>query len=141
MCDHCGSQQETLAVIAHLEVLSETSSPCPICLTALSTARLDGHPLLYCPRCFGMLIDMNRFVMVINAARAREEGPRTVRPRQQTPGDRNLNCPQCRQLMISHLYGGPGNVAIDSCECCLVNWLDAGELRRIAAAPDSQAST
>jgi Zn-finger nucleic acid-binding protein len=39
--------------------------------------------------------------------------------------------------MISHLYGGPGNVVIDSCERCLVNWLDAGELQRIAAAPDS----
>ncbi len=85
-----------------------------------------------------MLIDMNRFIVVIDAARAHEEGPRIVRPRRQDPGDRILNCPQCRQVMISHLYGGPGNVAIDTCERCLVNWLDAGELRRIAAAPDSQ---
>ena len=34
-------------------------------------------------------------------------------------------------------YGGPGNVVIDTCERCLVNWLDPGELRRIAIAPDS----
>jgi Zn-finger nucleic acid-binding protein len=32
--------------------------------------------------------------------------------------------------------GGPGNVVIDTCERCRVNWLDSGELRRIAVAPD-----
>lgn len=140
VCGHCGRQQEALAVIAHLEVLNETSNVCPICSTALSTARLDGHPLLYCPRCFGMLIEMNRFALVIDAARAHEKGPRTVAPRRQNPGERILNCPRCQQLMMSHLYGGPGNLAIDTCERCLVNWLDAGELRRIATAPDSQHS-
>jgi Zn-finger nucleic acid-binding protein len=30
---------------------------------------------------------------------------------------------------------------IDSCEHCLVNWLDGGELRRIAVAPDRHAPT
>jgi Zn-finger nucleic acid-binding protein len=39
--------------------------------------------------------------------------------------------------MIDHPYGGPGNVVIDTCERCGVNWLDPGELRRIAMAPDS----
>jgi Zn-finger nucleic acid-binding protein len=39
--------------------------------------------------------------------------------------------------MINHLYGGPGNVLLDSCEHCRVNWLDAGELRRIVIAPDA----
>jgi Zn-finger nucleic acid-binding protein len=140
VCDYCGSQRETLAILARLEVLSETSNACPACPSALSAARLDDQRLLYCPRCFGMLIDMNRFATVIEAARAHEEGPRTVLPRRQNPGDRVLDCPQCRQPMLSHLYGGPGNVAIDSCERCLVNWLDAGELRRIAVAPDSQTS-
>jgi Zn-finger nucleic acid-binding protein len=39
--------------------------------------------------------------------------------------------------MIAHLYAGPGNVVIDSCEQCQVNWLDGGELRRIALSPDT----
>ena len=39
--------------------------------------------------------------------------------------------------MLGHIYAGPGNVVLDSCERCQVNWLDAGELRRIAVAPDS----
>ena len=33
--------------------------------------------------------------------------------------------------MISHIYGGPGNVVIETCERCLVNWLDAGEADRV----------
>jgi Zn-finger nucleic acid-binding protein len=38
--------------------------------------------------------------------------------------------------MLSHLYGGPGNIVIDSCEQCQANWLDSGELRRTAVAPE-----
>ena len=38
--------------------------------------------------------------------------------------------------MDAHQYGGPGNVDIDTCEPCSVHWLDRGELRRIALAPD-----
>jgi Zn-finger nucleic acid-binding protein len=38
--------------------------------------------------------------------------------------------------MDTHLYAGPGNVVLDTCETCGVHWLDRGELRRIAMAPD-----
>ena len=84
-----------------------------------------------------MLIDMNRFATVIEVVRSCERrSSRSVAPRRQNPGDRVLDCPACRQPMVGHLYGGPGNVVIDTCQRCLVNWLDPGELRRIAAAPD-----
>jgi Zn-finger nucleic acid-binding protein len=137
VCDHCGSQLEAPAAIKQLEWLSETSSLCPTCSTPLSMSRLDGHPLLCCGRCFGMLIEMNRFVSVIDALRAREERSfQTALPRRQNPTDRVINCPTCGHPMLGHLYGGPGNVVIDSCERCQVNWLDPGELRRIAVAPD-----
>ena len=139
VCGHCGSQQEAPALIEHLEILSETSSLCPICSTALSAARLEGHSLLCCARCFGALIDMNRFAMIVDAVRARRKRSfRTALPRHQNPGDRLLKCPRCLQPMVNHLYGGPGNVVIDSCERCLVNWLDGDVLRRIAVAPESQ---
>jgi Zn-finger nucleic acid-binding protein len=39
--------------------------------------------------------------------------------------------------MEAHFYGGPGNVVIDTCESCSLNWLDHGELARIAQAPAS----
>jgi Zn-finger nucleic acid-binding protein len=85
-----------------------------------------------------MLIDMGRFATVIDAVRAHEERSfRTALPRRQNPGDRLIKCPACGQPMLAHFYGGPGNVVIDSCERCQVNWLDPDELRRIAVAPDS----
>ena len=40
--------------------------------------------------------------------------------------------------MEAHSYCGPGNVVIDSCESCSLNWLDHGELARIAQAPDDR---
>jgi Zn-finger nucleic acid-binding protein len=40
--------------------------------------------------------------------------------------------------METHSYCGPGNVVIDSCEPCSLNWLDHGELARIAQAPDDR---
>ena len=141
VCDHCGSQQEAPAVIEHLDVLGEAASACPVCSTALSAARLEGYPLLFCTRCFGMLIEMNWLSAVVDAARALDERPlHTVLPRRQNPGDRHLDCPSCRQPMINHLYGGPGNLVLDSCEACQVNWLDPGELRRIVMAPDTPPS-
>ena len=139
VCDHCHTEREPPVAIEYLELLDETSLRCPICSTHLANARLEGHPLICCARCFGMLIDMNRFVTVIEAVRAREgRTARSVQPRRQNPGDRILNCPTCGQPMAGHLYGGPGNIVIDTCERCLVNWLDGGELRRIATAPDSR---
>ena len=137
-CDHCGSQQEAPAAVAFVELLSETSSPCPICSTPLSASRLEGYLLLCCARCFGMLIAMDRFAAVIDAMRALEERVfRIALPRRQDPSGRVINCPSCAQPMLGHIYGGPGNVVIDSCERCQLNWLDPGELRRISVAPDS----
>jgi Zn-finger nucleic acid-binding protein len=40
--------------------------------------------------------------------------------------------------MDTHLYGGGGNVVIDDCERCGLNWLDHGELDRIVRAPDRE---
>ena len=136
-CGHCGSEQEAPAALEYLELLSETSTPCPLCFTPLAASRLEGYSLRCCGRCFGMLIEMSCFAAVIDVLRAHESRvTRTALPRRQAPSDRLVNCPSCGQPMVSHLYGGAGNVVIDSCETCRLNWLDPGELRRIAVAPD-----
>src|SRR5262245_28700659 len=128
VCNHCGTEREAPAWIRYVELLGETSSVCPTCSTPLSTGRFEGRPFLCCARCFGVLIPMNQFADIINAARAHEERSFQVAlPRRQNPGDRTIGCPTCGEPMLSHLYGGPGNVVIDSCERCHVNWLDPGE--------------
>ena len=136
-CDHCGSEQPAPVMIAQVVLLDETSSVCPVCSTPLRASRLEGYSLLCCARCFGTLIAMGHFAAVIDAMRASEERVfRIALPRRQQPSERVIACPSCGQPMFDHIYGGPGNVVIDSCERCQVNWLDAGELRRIAVAPD-----
>jgi len=138
VCDHCGSQKPAPAHSEHLELLTETSILCPICRTPMSNGRLEGHPLLCCAGCYGMLIEMGRFATVIDALRALEARSFAVAlPPRQRPGDRVVNCPSCGEPMLAHFYEGPGNVVIDTCERCHMNWLDPGELRRIAVAPYS----
>jgi Zn-finger nucleic acid-binding protein len=139
ICDHCGSEQDAPATPENLELLGESPQKCPACSTALSQGRLHGHPVLCCPQCAGLLIEMNRFTTLIEEVRTHNVGAfRTAMPPRQKPGDRTLNCPSCGQPLVSHRYSGPGNVVIDTCSRCLVNWLDQGELRRIALAPDRE---
>jgi len=40
--------------------------------------------------------------------------------------------------MDTHIYGGPGNIVIDNCPECRLNWLDHQELARITTAADAQ---
>jgi Zn-finger nucleic acid-binding protein len=133
-CDHCGSMGER-AVSFDLETLGESSRACPHCAKPLLDARLERCPVQYCGSCQGVLVEMRNFVTLTDAVRARAPRAGSVPPRVQQPGDRTLSCPACGQPMLSHLYGGPGNIVLDTCEACQVNWLDPGELQRIARAP------
>lgn len=134
ICGHCGSSEQLSDIAALIETGEVDERKCPTCQTALSNGRLDGRPLLFCQCCEGVLVEMGNFVAVIDAARARVEQSGAVPPRRQSPGDRTINCPSCQSSMLSHFYGGPGNLVIDTCERCHLNWLDPGELRRIARA-------
>ena len=134
LCDHCGSREHLSGLIALIEVDGPGDRACPTCHTSLTSGKLDGQPLWFCQRCEGMLIAMESFVDVIGAARAREERSGAVPSRRQAPGDRTIGCPACHHPMLSHFYGGGGNLVIDTCERCHLNWLDPGELRRIARA-------
>jgi Zn-finger nucleic acid-binding protein len=134
VCGHCGSVDEGPSLAAHLDIGDQSSTKCPACATPLADGRLDGNSVLFCRQCEGLLIAMARFVEVAEALRARDDRARVILPREQMPGTRELSCPQCGGRMLNHVYGGPGNLVIDTCESCRLNWLDAGELRRLARA-------
>jgi Zn-finger nucleic acid-binding protein len=134
VCGHCGSVDEGPSLAAHLEIGGRSSTNCPACATPLADCRLDGNSVLFCRGCEGLLVAMGIFVEVAEALRAREDRARVILPRQQTPGARELLCPRCGGTMLNHAYGGPGNLVIDTCESCRLNWLDPGELRRLARA-------
>lgn len=119
-----------------VRVLDPSDKNCPICKVALHEGSLAHTRILYCTRCRGMLIPMIDFEGLISEERA-QQGISRIQPAADTHDlERKIDCPKCQRRMDTHLYAGPGNVVIDSCDACVVNWLDYGELARIADAPD-----
>src|SRR5690242_17592033 len=105
---------------------------CPLCAVPLVHATVGGLRLLYCGRCRGMLIAMGIFDGLIVELRAQlGVRPAPLTPPQSTELDRRISCPQCGGPMDTHRYAGPGNIVIDSCSKCYLNWLDHGELMRV----------
>lgn len=49
--------------------------------------------------------------------------------------NRLIRCPSCLNDMSTHVYGGPGNIVIDTCVDCNLIWLDNRELRRVLDTP------
>src|SRR6185503_21217408 len=128
VCEHCGSVDARVAVFYDLEVSGASSTACPACKTPLADARIEGCPVRYCASCHGVLVEMKDFMALSEAVRAREPRTGVALPRRQRPGERLLACPLCAQPMLHHLCAGPGNLVLDTCEACGVNWLDPGEL-------------
>ena len=137
-CVYCKSVYYSQKNEDNVCVLHETSAlACPVCSVPLAEAAIDGHKLFYCTRCRGSLIPVPVFVSLVDELRAKQGGAFAVSP----PADpkelqRQINCPQCGRQMDTHYYGGPGNVVIDDCAACELNWLDKGELARIVRAPE-----
>ena len=100
-------------------------------------AALASQRIRYCERCRGMLIPMSTFMALVQQLRAGRDGPAAIPHAPDTRDlQRRIDCPQCHQRMDTHFYGGPGNIVIDDCSRCHLNWLDHGELVRIVRAPD-----
>ena len=138
LCDYCGNIHFPDPNSDGVRVLDVPApEQCPICSIALTHAAIGSHRILYCTRCRGMLISMETFMPLVVGLRSRRETGPDIAPAPDWNGlKRHIRCPRCAREMDTHPYGGPGNVIIDDCEHCSVNWLDYGELQRIARAPD-----
>jgi Zn-finger nucleic acid-binding protein len=120
-----------------VQVGGETTKACPVCQALLSDGTIEGRPVLYCTKCQGVLVSIDRFLPLVESLRAlRTPTALSLEPRDDSDADRKLACPMCEETMTGHPYGGPGNVNIDNCEACSVIWLDRKELWRIVLAPD-----
>jgi LSD1 subclass zinc finger protein len=142
-CDYCETVHFPEENSDGVRVLGEKATKsCPICAIPLEEAVLSGERMLYCGRCRGMLIEMDKFVAMIGNMRSRREtGADAARQPDWKDLDRRIRCPKCGRTMDTHPYGGPGNVILDDCENCSLNWLDYGELERIVRAPDHHYET
>jgi Zn-finger nucleic acid-binding protein len=110
---------------------------CPVCAVALIHASVARERIFYCERCRGMLIAMDKFTEIVRDLRARREiSVDAAHPPDWKDLNRRIHCPKCSAIMDTHPYCGPGNIIIDTCENCWLNWLDYGELDRVVRAPD-----
>lgn len=138
-CDYCHAVYVPEKNDDGVRVLGEPSDEnCPNCNVALMQAALDKTRILYCTKCRGMLIPMDAFRNLISSLEALQGASMIQPPASPADLSRLLSCPHCSQHMETHLYAGPGNAVIESCEKCSLNWLDHGELARIIHAPDDR---
>ena len=137
ICPYCASVWAPPANFEGVRVVGASDLKCPVCRTKLSQGQLLGYGIFYCETCNGMLVPMDDFIPLTEDLRAQRDTPPYVGlPPNEHDLERSIPCPQCGRPMEAHFYGGPGNVAIDTCENCGFHWLDRGELHRIAMAPD-----
>jgi Zn-finger nucleic acid-binding protein len=136
-CDYCKSvffPEKNDDGVSVLGVASDMA--CPICVIPLQDAALAKLRILYCTRCRGMLVSMDVFMPLVEELRAGLAGTLIAHTPDPHDLERKIDCPRCHQRMDTHFYAGPGNVIIDDCSQCLLNWLDHGELMRVVRAPD-----
>lgn len=138
-CDYCKSIYYPEKNDDGVRVLGEpVPEACPVCAIPLMHAILARERIRYCTRCRGMLIPMDAFPALIEELKAGLAVRAAPHPPDRRELDRHIDCPQCHHRRDTHFYGGPGNIVIDDCSHCDLNWLDRGELIRIAQAPDRQ---
>ncbi len=138
----CGYCRSTHAPAIGQDGVRVTGGPvgrdCPICSIPLVAGAAGRFPVAVCPRCAGLLVSMRSFAKLAghlrSVSRKSEEAPEPPDPAEL---ERRLFCPGCGAHMHTHRYCGPGNIVIDNCAVCELNWLDERELQRVATAPDA----
>ena len=139
VCDACHSIRHLEPNADGLFVLgSPCEQNCPLCRTPLVDAVILGQGVQHCPNCRGTLLPADILLFLVTHLRL-EAGAKPLPPRriEQAELDRIIHCPLCSRKMDTHPYAGPGNIVIDNCPACEVNWVDSLELRRVATAPDT----
>lgn len=110
---------------------------CPVCKKPLMLGYVGKIRVTCCSQCRGILIDQFNFLTVIDYIRLRSNGIEELPPPVRMEDlKREILCPQCGRKMETHPYGGPGNIIIDNCPHCRLNWLDYMELHRVTHSPD-----
>lgn len=138
ICDACKSiRQMEPNADGVVELGVATDLVCPVCGERLMEAAIQGERVVHCGKCRGTLVVTDTFLHLVGLLREKWAGVEAVpRPMDEKELSRVVMCPRCGRQMDTHPYAGPGNIVIDNCPDCAVNWVDYRELRRIATAGD-----
>lgn len=107
---------------------------CPKCLSdELQKQMVENIQVDCCRTCHGIWLD----ALELEKLLAADPRPLLGQDRHFTKAeggqDSRLNCPRCKGVYLIKLNSRirPGTI-LDSCTVCFGNWLDAGELTRLA---------
>lgn len=136
-CDYCRNIYFPVKDDEGVSVFPEQSeNACPVCNVPLYHASLAKLRIEYCTQCRGMLISMGVMLPLEDELRSNQQGDLIPAPPDPSELRNKLACPHCHKPMDTHFYSGAGNVIIEDCDTCELNWLDHGKLMRIVRAPD-----
>ena len=116
---------------------------CPACLRALTAHRLGGVAIDVClGGCGGAWFDAFELQRVAADEHASEDLANVTRnPRLKMESQRKRDCPRCDGVkLIRHFATGLRRVEVDHCPSCGGYWLDYGELDKILAEKEEEAS-
>ena len=136
-CDYCGTLHFPKPPDDGITALGIPGTlECPLCKVPLELAWAGAAQVMLCRRCRGVLVPTAAFSRATTYLRGTaQDPPITPPPMNHEDLHRHIACPQCGRQMDVHPYGGPGNIVIDNCPHCQLNWLDSGEFQRVVQAP------
>lgn len=139
VCNHCTTSFFPEENKDGVQILGEQShSMCPVCKNSrLMFATIADKTILHCKECRGILLQLRELMLIVQTLRSQRPPDAAVIPPPVNHEEklRKISCPVCKNSMDTYLYGGGGNVHVDSCIHCGVIWLDYRELKRIVEAP------
>lgn len=105
---------------------------CPKCNVETVREIVSKVEIDRCPRCRGLWLDALELEKLIEHPPRELLGQDRLFAASSDPGPR-LKCPRCKEVPLIKLNSRlrPGTI-LDSCTVCFGNWLDAGELARLA---------
>ena len=109
---------------------------CPACRTDMVICEIGMNEFAGCPACKGMLFQQPVFAKVSNHLRNQAALPESKsQPVNYARMPANRMCHSCGARLQTHSFCGPGKAVIETCFCCGVIFLNAGELTKLVRAP------
>lgn len=123
-CPQCGGPWDSVVALGQdaLAVPKRIGHPCPLCVTRLVPADLNGLPVQICANCHGLLMGTLVFEVFVRSHRT-EFRNAALQNRSVPHGSVSRRCPQCRRRLRTHPCRGPFQMLFQGCtDCCLV-WI------------------
>ncbi|MCD6310289.1 MAG: zf-TFIIB domain-containing protein [Candidatus Eremiobacteraeota bacterium] len=110
---------------------------CPRCAQDMYTGSIQNAELDICPACDGIWFDQDELTIVIKMGEEEIEKSE-IAPilqsgviKQESPGEGELLCPRCNEVMMRYYYAGVPGIVVNGCQKGCGIFTDDSELKKI----------